>query len=136
MIRRHPSRIRLAAWFDGEAERTIGDHVRDCARCRAYVQGLTKVRAIVRDEEPAPAFTSAHRRPAAVVAIAACVAVLVAFSAAWATPLRQHVQDVLGIFGSSPTHHLAQRATSAPTHGAQVTPHGSSVIAPRSKKAP
>ena len=138
MIHRHPSRMRLAAWFDGEAERTIGDHVRHCARCRSYVQSLGAIRAAVRGDEPAPEFTR-HRRPTVVVAIAASFAVLVAFSAAWAGPFHERVQGVLSLFGGgSVTHHVtatsrpsprlsARSSTSASTHEASGAVAGNTV---------
>jgi len=46
-LRRHPSRMELEAWFDGESGDGLGWHISGCPRCLAHVERLSKVRAAV-----------------------------------------------------------------------------------------
>jgi len=46
--RRHPSKLELEAWFDGEPSGdSLGWHISGCARCLRYAESLAKVRVVV-----------------------------------------------------------------------------------------
>lgn len=78
MITRHPHKLAIAAWFDGEGSETVGSHVARCNRCRRHAADLARVRSWLRAQpfvamseedavEPAP---SRHRwRPVMVAAL-------------------------------------------------------------------
>ncbi|HVE45422.1 MAG TPA: ABC transporter substrate-binding protein [Acidimicrobiales bacterium] len=77
MIRRHPHKFAIAAWFDGEGSESVGGHVARCGRCRRHAAELARVRSWLR-AQPFVAMTddvdepgrSKHRwRPVMVVAL-------------------------------------------------------------------
>lgn len=50
-LRRHPSRVQLETWFDGEsAEGSLAWHLATCTSCFRYVDELSRIRAAVRRE--------------------------------------------------------------------------------------
>lgn len=55
-LRRHPGKLDLAAWFDGEITGDVGAHVARCARCRRRTAELARVRAWLRPAEPSAAW--------------------------------------------------------------------------------
>ena len=82
---RHPSKLDLAAWFDGEGPDRVGGHVLRCPRCQRHVDELSRLRSWLRaqpfvdmrettDEAPAPPERRRARRP--LVAAAALVATM------------------------------------------------------------
>lgn len=77
MIGRHPHKLALGVWFDGEGADSIGAHVARCGRCRRRVADLARVRSWLR-AQPFVAMTdgveesprSTHRwRPILVAAL-------------------------------------------------------------------
>ncbi|HUR17344.1 MAG TPA: ABC transporter substrate-binding protein [Acidimicrobiales bacterium] len=48
MIGRHPHKLAIAAWFDGEGSESVGGHVARCGRCRRYAADLARVRSWLR----------------------------------------------------------------------------------------
>jgi len=46
--KRHPSRMQLQAWFDGEAVDGIGWHLASCESCFAHVEELARLRNVLR----------------------------------------------------------------------------------------
>lgn len=48
MIRRHPHKLALGAWFDGEGPENVGAHVARCGRCRRRAADLARVRSWLR----------------------------------------------------------------------------------------
>ena len=48
--RRHPSRMQLEAWFDGEAPEGLGWHLVGCASCFAHLSKMARIRAAVRQQ--------------------------------------------------------------------------------------
>lgn len=86
----HPRRVDLEAWFDGEGDHGIGQHVSACARCRGHLDDVARLRMWLRGDLPAGVARSAtggrasRTRPSlgalsavmAVVAIAAMTFVL------------------------------------------------------------
>lgn len=77
MIGRHPHKLALGAWFDGEGGEGVGGHVARCGRCRRRVAELARVRSWLR-AQPFVAMSDAtdeprrspHRwRPVAVAAL-------------------------------------------------------------------
>lgn len=48
MIGRHPHKLALGAWFDGEGSERVGSHVARCGRCRARVSEFARVRSWLR----------------------------------------------------------------------------------------
>lgn len=80
---RHPRKLDLAAWFDGEGSDRVGSHVMRCHRCQRHVDELSRLRSWLRaqpfvqmgdpDDAPSPpAQRTRSRRP--LVAAAALVA--------------------------------------------------------------
>ncbi|MDE3085757.1 MAG: hypothetical protein KGJ77_03235 [Acidobacteriota bacterium] len=57
--RRHPSRVQLAAWFDGEAPEGLGWHLVGCASCFAHLRTLAGIRAALRAHAVAAALSTA-----------------------------------------------------------------------------
>lgn|GEM_PF-2868599 len=51
---RHPGRLALQAWFDGEGDDELAWHIGRCARCFARVERLAAVRQAVRSAATAP----------------------------------------------------------------------------------
>lgn len=47
-LRRHPSRVQLELWFDGEAPEGLAWHLATCTSCFRYVDTLSRIRAGVR----------------------------------------------------------------------------------------
>lgn len=78
MITRHPHKLAIAAWFDGEGSESVGAHVARCNRCRRHAADLARVRSWLR-AQPFVAMTedaadeptrSRHRwRPVTVAAL-------------------------------------------------------------------
>lgn len=46
--RRHPSKVALGAWFDGEGTGRTGAHVARCGRCQRHVSELARLRSWLR----------------------------------------------------------------------------------------
>jgi hypothetical protein len=44
LLGRHPSRLELEAWFDGETDGGVGWHVSGCERCLAHIRRVSTVR--------------------------------------------------------------------------------------------
>jgi hypothetical protein len=100
---RHPSPIRLGAWFDGEEAPEVADHLRGCERCRRRVHDLRRVRAAVRSE-PVPVPLRRRRLAVGGAAVPAAAALAVVLGLAGATSLsdpiqaaRRHLPSPLGL---------------------------------------
>ena len=74
---RHPGRLDLAAWFDGEGRDEITTHVADCRHCRTRVAELRRVRATVRGEPIGPRAPLIRRVPVPLLMVPAAVIALV-----------------------------------------------------------
>ena len=48
MLRAHPGKLELGAWFDGEGRDRVGAHVLRCARCQRHVSELSRLRSWLR----------------------------------------------------------------------------------------
>ncbi|HLX88971.1 MAG TPA: hypothetical protein VKR22_11020, partial [Acidimicrobiales bacterium] len=46
--RRHPSRMQLQRWFDGEAPDSLDGHLASCPQCLGYLDSLSRIRLAVR----------------------------------------------------------------------------------------
>lgn len=76
MIARHPNKLALGAWFDGEGPDNVGSHVARCGRCRRRVADLARVRSWLRaqpfvamaDEADEPSSSGRAWRPVLVAA--------------------------------------------------------------------
>lgn len=77
MLRAHPGKLELGAWFDGEGPDRVGSHVMGCRRCQRHVSELSRLRSWLRaqpfvamgdDDEVPDAPGGRGRRPAALVA--------------------------------------------------------------------
>ncbi len=55
----HPRRVELEAWFDGEGEQDVGQHVSACARCRGHLDEVARLRMWLRGDLPAGVARSA-----------------------------------------------------------------------------
>lgn len=87
MFGRHPGRMALGAWFDGEGTGRTGAHVTRCGRCQRHVSELARLRSWLRaqpfvamgDEATAPAGAASgpvRRRLLVVTAVAVALAVV------------------------------------------------------------
>lgn len=83
---RHPRKIDLATWFDGEGSDRVGGHVLRCHRCQRHVDELARLRSwlraqpfvAMRDPDDAPSPVPGRRRARRpLVAAAALVATVV-----------------------------------------------------------
>ena len=83
MMGRHPRKIDLATWFDGEGSDRVGGHVLRCHRCQRHVDELARLRSwlraqpfvAMRDPDDAPSPVPERRRARRpLVAAAALVA--------------------------------------------------------------
>lgn len=88
ILRPHPRKQELGAWFDGEGRDRVGAHVLGCNRCQRYVSELSRLRSWLRvqpfvamtdqvEDEPVPAAARA-RRPLVLVAALLTAFVVVA----------------------------------------------------------
>lgn len=48
MLRAHPGKLELGAWFDGEGHDRVGAHVLGCNRCQRHVSELSRLRSWLR----------------------------------------------------------------------------------------
>ncbi|MDP9388125.1 MAG: ABC transporter substrate-binding protein [Actinomycetota bacterium] len=48
IVRRHPGKVALGAWFDGEGSGRTGAHVARCGRCQRHVSELARLRSWLR----------------------------------------------------------------------------------------
>lgn len=48
MLRAHPGKLELGAWFDGEGRDRVGAHVLRCSRCQRHVSELSRLRSWLR----------------------------------------------------------------------------------------
>lgn len=81
---RHPNKIDLAAWFDGEGPDRVGGHVLRCPKCQRHVDELSRLRSWLRaqpfvamrdpDDAPSPTADPRPRVRRPLVAAAALVA--------------------------------------------------------------
>lgn len=55
----HPRRVELEAWFDGEGDQGVGQHVSACARCRRHLDEVARLRMWLRGDLPAGVARSA-----------------------------------------------------------------------------
>lgn len=78
MITRHPHKLAIAAWFDGEGSESVGAHVARCNRCRRHAADLARVRswlraqpfvAMTEDEADEPTGSRHRWRPVMVAAL-------------------------------------------------------------------
>ncbi|PLS76507.1 MAG: hypothetical protein CYG61_01750 [Actinobacteria bacterium] len=77
MIGRHPHKLALGAWFDGEGFEGVGSHVARCGRCRRRAAELARVRSWLRaqpfvamsDEVDEPQRSPHRWRPVVVAAL-------------------------------------------------------------------
>lgn len=78
MITRHPHKLAIAAWFDGEGSESVGAHVARCNRCRRHAADLARVRswlraqpfvAMTEDEADEPTRSRHRWRPVMVAAL-------------------------------------------------------------------
>lgn len=91
MMGRHPRKIDLATWFDGEGSDRVGGHVLRCHRCQRHVDELARLRSWLRaqpfvamrdpDDAPSPAPARKRaRRPLVAAAALVATAMVVAES--------------------------------------------------------
>ena len=64
MLRGHPGKMELGAWFDGEGKDRVGTHVLGCSRCQRYVSELSRLRSWLR-AQPFVAMGDEDREPVA-----------------------------------------------------------------------
>ncbi len=82
----HPRRIALEAWFDGEGDLGVGQHVIACAHCRRHLDEVARLRMWLRGDIPAGVARSAtggrarRRRPSVGQVTATLVVVLAALA--------------------------------------------------------
>ena len=77
ILRPHPRRVELGAWFDGEGRDRVGSHVARCHRCQRQVAEFSRIRAWLRaqpfvamtDHTDAPAPARRAWRPVAVALV-------------------------------------------------------------------
>jgi len=50
MLRAHPGKLALGAWFDGEGPDRVGAHVLRCSRCQRHVSELSRLRSWLRTQ--------------------------------------------------------------------------------------
>ena len=82
---RHPRKIDLATWFDGEGSDRVGGHVLRCHRCQRHVDELARLRSwlraqpfvAMRDPDDAPSPVPGRRRARRPLVAAAALAATV-----------------------------------------------------------
>jgi ABC-type branched-subunit amino acid transport system substrate-binding protein len=98
ILRPHPRKQELGAWFDGEGRDRVGAHVLGCNRCQRYVSELSRLRSWLRvqpfvamtdqPDETAAVPAGRGRRPLVLVAALLTAFVLVAERAEAPIPLQ------------------------------------------------
>lgn len=124
LLRSHPRKPDLGAWFDGEGSDRVGAHVLRCGRCQRYVSELSRLRSWLRAQpfvamgdgdqvevEPQPA---RGRRPAAVIAALTVAFLLVADRSQAPVPVRS----------AAPTTTTTAAPTSSTVGGGPDAPAG------------
>jgi ABC-type branched-subunit amino acid transport system substrate-binding protein len=96
MMRRHPSPVDLATWFDGEGVDSVGWHVASCGRCRRKVDRFELVRSAVRGD-PLP-ILPAPRMPLVPVAAGLAVVLVAAVAIIGQSITTQRVAGAPSVF--------------------------------------
>lgn len=134
---RHPRKVDLATWFDGEGSDRVGAHVLRCERCQRHVDELSRLRSwlraqpfvTMRDPDDAPRPPAARRRarrPLVAAAALAAATVVVAQGGDAPSELRTASRATTTTAPARPT----PSATGAPTGVHDLSPAGSQLASP------
>ena len=137
---RHPRKVDLATWFDGEGSGRVGAHVLRCQRCQRHVDELSRLRSWLRaqpfvtmrdpDDSPTPAAPRRGRRSLVAVAALVATVVVVAESGDAPSPLRAASS------GTTTTTAEAATPTTARVAEDDVSPVVSELASPSTGPAP
>ena len=141
ILRRHPRKLELGAWFDGEGSDRVGSHVMGCSRCQRHVTELSRLRSWLRaqpfvamGETPEPAEPGSKRHPVLVVAALLATFLVVAERDEAPSPVRTAspttTTTAAAPAGPSTTGEVPAGAAGEPSAGAELAlPPASSVPA-------
>lgn len=131
ILRGHPRKMELGAWFDGEGSDRVGSHVMRCDRCQRHVDELSRLRSWLRAQpfvamgESAEAESpSRGRRPVLVVAALVASFLVVAERSDGPSPLSTAAPSTTAAPAASST------TTAVPSDAVESVPEIGDLVAP------